>query len=192
MPDLNSLAEGLRSTLGSPMATAAGALLLLFGRRLYWLFAAVVGFVATFLLAGKLLPELSDQAGLLLALGGGVVGAVVTVFAHKILLGLVGGLGGGLIALWQVQALGVERGIAWVLAALLGAVVGAWLVSGLFEFALALLSSLLGAQLLLDAWPPPSQWFLMAYLGLAAFGLFFQLARSRRRRGRNRRSNADA
>jgi len=168
------------------MAMAAGALLLLFGRRLYWLFAAVVGFVATFLIVGRLAPELSDQAALLVGLGGGIVGAVVTIFAHKILLGLVGGLGGGLIALWQVQALGLERGIAWLLAALLGAVVGAWLVSGLFDFALALLSSLLGAQLLLDAWPVPPQWFLIVYFGLAAFGLFFQLARSKRPRKRRR------
>lgn len=175
--------------MGGPAAIAAGALLLLFGRRLYWLFAAVVGFVATFLLFGRLAPELSDEATLLVALGGGILGAVVTIFAHKILLGLVGGLGGGLIALWQVQALGVERGVAWLLAALLGAVLGAWLVSGLFEFALVLLSSLLGAQLLLDASPVPQQWFLIAYLGLVAFGLFFQLARSRRRRRRRRSRN---
>lgn len=165
----------------------AGVLLLLFGRRLYWLFAAVVGFVATFLLVGRLAPELSEEAALIVALGAGVVGAVVMIFAHKILLGLIGGLGGGLIALWQVQALGIERGVAWLLAGLLGAVIGAWLVSGLFEFALVLLSSLLGAQLLLDAWPVAPRWFLLAYFGLVAFGIFFQLVRSKRRRKRRGR-----
>jgi hypothetical protein len=186
MPDLTSLAEGLRTTLGGALAIAAGALLLLFGRRLYWLFAAVVGFVVAFLLAGRLAPELSESAALLVSVAAGVVGAVVTVFAHKILLSLIGGLAGGLIALWQVQVLGVERGVAWLLAALLGAVIGAWLVSSLFDFALALLSSLLGAQLLLDAWPVDRQWLLPAYCGLVALGLFFQLIRGRRRRPRKR------
>ena len=191
MPDLTSLAAGLRDTLGGPMATAAGVLLLLFGRRLYWLFAAVVGFVVMWLLVGRLVPELNDDAALVVAVGGGILGAVVTVFAHKILLALVGGLGGGLIGLWQVQALGVERGVAWLLAGLLGAVLGAWLISGLFEFALVLLSSLLGAQLLLDAWPPPAHWFLLAYAGLVGFGLFFQLLRSKKRRRKRRRPRED-
>jgi MFS family permease len=181
MPDLSSLAEGLRTTLGGTLAIVAGALLLLFGRRLYWLFAAVVGFVAVFLLTGTLAPQLSESTALFVAVAAGLVGAVVTVFAHKILLSLIGGVAGGLIALWQIQVLGVEQGIAWLLAALLGAVVGAWLVSSLFDFALVLLSSLLGAQLLLDAWPVDPGWFLPAYCGLVALGLFFQLIRSRRR-----------
>ena len=189
MPDLTSLAETLQTTLGSTLGIVAGAVLLLFGRRLYWLFAAVVGFVVVFLVTGRLTPELSEGAALLASLAGGVVGAVVTVFAHKILLGLIGGLGGGLIALWQVQTLGVERGLAWLLAMVLGGVLGAWLASSLFEFALVLLSSLLGAQLLLGAGPLEPEWLGPAYLALVALGLFFQLVvakRRQRRRGRDR------
>jgi len=58
------------------------------------------------------------------------------------------------------------------------------------------LSSLLGAQLLLDAWPVdlwqlPADGFLLAYWGLVAFGLFFQLVRSKRRQRRHRRNNKD-
>jgi hypothetical protein len=180
MPDLSALAESMRVSLGHPLALGAGTLLLLFGRRLYWLMAGVVGFVVVFTLAGRLAPELSDQASLLVSVGAGVLGAIVTVFAHKALLGVVGGLGGGLIALWQVQNLGVEQGLLWLVVAIVGGLLGAWLVSRLFEFALALLSSLLGAQLLLDAFDVSPSWSVIAYLGLVAFGLFFQLLRSKR------------
>lgn len=191
MPELTSLADSLRQGLGAPLAVVAGALLLLFGRRLYWFFAGIVGFVATFLLVGRLMPELNEGAALVVALIGGAAGAVLTVFAHRLLLGVIGALGGGLIALWQAQALGLEQGAAWLLAVVLGVVVGAWLISALFEFALALLSSLLGAQLLVDVFAIEPQWVLPAYLGLVGFGLLFQLMRSKRRRKRRRRKSSD-
>jgi hypothetical protein len=185
MPDLSGPAEALRSSLGGPLAVVAGLLLLLFGRRLYWLLAGVVGFVVVFTLSGRLLPEVAEETMLWASLLCGVAGAVLAVVAHRFLLSVVGGLGGVLIALWQVQQLGVERGVGWLVAAIVGGVLGAWLLSRLFEVALAVLSSLLGAQLLVDRLPVPSEWLLVAYLGLAAFGFFFQLLRSRRRR-RNR------
>lgn len=190
MPELIGVAESVRLTLGGPLAVAAGVLMLLFGRRLYWLVAGVVGFVVVFVLAERLLPELSESATLVVSVVAGVAGAVLVIFAHRLLLGLVGGLGGALVALWQAQHFGLERGLPWLLAAVVGGLLGAWLTSRLFEFALALLSSLLGAQLLVDALPVPDEWFLVAYGGLAAFGLFFQLVRSRRRK-RHRRPRGD-
>jgi hypothetical protein len=66
-----------------------------------------------------------------------------------------------------------------------------WLVSRVFEFALALLSSLLGAQLLVDALPVPEAWSWAVYVGLIACGLFVQLVTSRRRRGGRGRSKKD-
>lgn len=189
MPQIGALATNLQDTLGHPAAIAAGALLLLLGRRLYWLLAGVVGFVVAFVVVPRLLPEVGADMALIVAVAAGVAGAVLVVFAHKVVLGLVGGLAGGLVALWLTQNLGVERGLLWLGAALLGAVLGAWLVSRVFEFALALLSTLLGAQLLMDALPVPSRWAWAAYVGLVACGLFVQLAWSpgRKRAKRPRR-----
>ncbi len=186
MPDLSGMAEGLRSSLGGPLAAVAGVLLLLYGRRLYWLLAAVVGFVAVFTLSGRVLPEIGEETMLWASLLCGVAGALLAVVAHRFLLSVVGGLGGVLIALWQVQQLGVDRGVAWLVAAIVGGLLGAWLLSRLFELALAVLSSLLGAQILVDRLPVPPQWLLVTYLGLVAFGLFFQLLRSRQRERRKR------
>lgn len=186
MPELSGLADGLRSSLGGPLAVVAGALLLLFGRRLYWLLAAVVGFIAAFTLAGRVLPEAGEEALLWVSLLCGVAGAGLAVLAHRFLLAVVGGLGGVLIALWQVQQLGVERGVAWLIAAIVGGLLGAWLLGRVFGVALAVLSSLLGAQILVDRLPEPSEWTLVTYFGLVAFGLFFQLVRSRRHERKKR------
>ncbi len=187
MPDIGGFASSLSTSLGGPLTIVAGVLLLLFGRRLYWLFAGVVGFTFVFLMARRLAPELSEQTVLLVSLVAGAIGAAITVFAHKLLLRLVGALGGALIALWQVQNLGIESGPMWLAAAIAGGLVGGWLVGRLFEFALALLSSLFGAQLLLDSVGVEPAWTVPAYIGLVVFGLFFQLIRSRRRKGRKSR-----
>lgn len=182
MDAIGELAASLGATLGGALAIFAGALLLLLGRRLYWLLAGVVGFVVAFVVVPRLLPEVDQDMALIVALLAGVAGAVVVVFAQKVVLGLVGALSGGLIALWLAQSLGLERGLLWLAAAVVGAVLGIWLVSRMFELALALLSSLLGAQLLVDALPVPARWSLAVYAGLVGLGLFVQLVAGRRRR----------
>jgi uncharacterized membrane protein YeaQ/YmgE (transglycosylase-associated protein family) len=182
MQQIGELAASLKTTLGPALAIVAGALLLLLGRRLYWLLAGVVGFVLAFVLVPRLLPEIEPDMALLVAIVAGVVGAVVVVFAHKVVLGLVGALAGALIAVWQAQSLGLEKGLGWLAVAILGGVIGAWLVSRVFEFALALLSALLGAQLLMDTLPVPERYAVVAYFGLIACGLVVQLVFLRRRR----------
>ncbi len=186
--ELGALAEKIGASLGETMAVGVGIALILFGRRLYWLAAAVVGFVAVFLVSQRIAPELSQQASLVLSVIAGVAGAALAVFAHKVLLGLVGGVGGALIGLWQAQTFGLERGAWWLVAALAGCLLGAWLVGRLFEFALVLLSSLLGAQLVVEAVTLPAGWFVPSYLGLVAVGVLYQLMRSRRRRKRLERA----
>ncbi|MDH3524008.1 MAG: DUF4203 domain-containing protein [Acidobacteriota bacterium] len=190
MSGLSELASDLGATLGGPLAIAAGLVLLLFGRRLYWLLAAAVGFVVVVTLSRRLLPELDEGTLLWASLLCGVAGAFVAVLAQRLLLGVVGGLAGAVIALWQVQQLGMERGLAWLVAAVVGGLVGGWLLSRLFEVALAVLSSLLGAQLVIDHVPVAPRWQLAAYLGLAGVGILFQLLRSRRRKKHERRRSS--
>ena len=57
MPDLNAVAQSVRTSLGNPLALGAGVLLLLFGRRLYWLMAGVVGFRAKLILFERLIDQ---------------------------------------------------------------------------------------------------------------------------------------
>ncbi len=186
LAQVGELADRIGGSVGTVAAVVIGALLILFGRKLYWLAAGVVGFGAVFMLTRRLVPELSPEALLITAVVAGIVGAALAIFAHKVLLGLVGGAGGALIGLWQAQAWGVEQGVGWLVAAVVGGLLGAWLVAKLFEFALVLLSSLLGAQLVVDGLTPPSKWVLPVFVVLVAVGLLAQL------RGRRRRKRSDS
>ncbi|MCS6845583.1 MAG: hypothetical protein NZ528_14890 [Caldilineales bacterium] len=127
-----------------------GAVLLLQGRRLFWLLAGSAGFVLGLFLANRLLRDQSGTTVLLVALFFGVVGAVLAVVAQKALIGLVGFLAGGIGLLALVQALGFEpTALVQALVVVVGGVVGAYLLSAVFELGLIVLSSLIGANLLM-------------------------------------------
>ena len=67
-----------------------GLLLLVLGRRLYWLFVAGMGFLYGLELAPRLLPEQSETMIVIVALVMALVGALVAVVATKVVLGIIG------------------------------------------------------------------------------------------------------
>jgi len=123
----------------------AGLLLLLFGRKLFWLFVGCIGFLAGFQLAGRVLTGQPELIILLAAVVVGIVGAVLALVLQRLMAAIAGGLAGGLIAieLAKILGFGAEPGI-WI-AFLVGAIFAAILVSALFDWALIILSSLSGA-----------------------------------------------
>lgn len=125
-----------------------GVLLLVLGRRLYWLFVAVLGFVYGLELAPRLLPHQSQTVILLIALGLAVVGAVVAVVGTKIVLGMTGFAAGGGIAMLLLQNVTIDSGLIATVIYLVAGVIGAVLFLLLFDTALIVLSSLAGAGLI--------------------------------------------
>src|SRR5260370_12708697 len=75
-----------------------GAVILLFGRKLFWLFVAAVGFAAGVELAPHLIQEPSPLLALTLALVLGFVGAFLAIFLQKIAIPLARFLSGGKLA----------------------------------------------------------------------------------------------
>jgi hypothetical protein len=125
-----------------------GLLLLLFGRRLYWLFVAGIGFLTGVELAPRLLPGQPEWVILVAALGLALVGTVLAIVAQKFIIALVGFLAGGGTGVLLLRTLGVDSdAVAW-LVYLISGVVGVVLVLALFEWGLILLSSLAGARLI--------------------------------------------
>jgi hypothetical protein len=124
----------------------AGALLLLFGRRLFWLFVAVVGFVAGARLAIDWLDLKAQWMVLVAGCACGLAGALFSVFLQRVVVTLAGFLAGGslLCALVTGEHFDVARWLAFVL----GGVAGALLVITLFDWALIVLSCLCGALLI--------------------------------------------
>lgn len=128
-----------------------GGALLLWGRRLYWLLAGGAGFMVGLFVANLLLREQSDTVILVVASAFGVLGAVLAVVAQKAIVGLVGFVAGGLGSLALLQALNISLELALSIAVFLaGGVVGALLLSRLFELGLIVLSALVGANLLVS------------------------------------------
>src|SRR6266446_8650500 len=75
-----------------------GAVILLFGRKLFWLFVAAVGFAAGVEFAPHLIHEPSPLLALTFALVLGFIGALLAIFLQKIAIAVVGFLAGGKLA----------------------------------------------------------------------------------------------
>lgn len=126
-------------------AIVAGILLLLFGRRLYWLFVGTIGFVGGFMFAQRFAQHQPALAILAIALATGLIGAVLAVWLQEAMVLVAGfllgaGLGSSLFTSADAQT------FSW-LAAVIGGVVGALLVLIVFDWALIVLSSVAGAAL---------------------------------------------
>jgi hypothetical protein len=170
-----------------------GVVLLLFGRRLYWLFVAGIGFLTGLALAPDLFPGQPEWLILLAALVAAIVGAVIALVAQKITIGLIGFVAGGGVGLALLRKMGiVGEGTGWV-AYLIAGVVGLVLILILFDWALILLSSLAGANLVVTGVSPHvhlprGTWFLLL-IALALVGVVVQAGLSRdwgrARRGRS-------
>lgn len=124
-----------------------GVLLLVLGRRLYWLFVAAVGFLYGLELAPRLLPGQSQAMIVIIALGLALLGALLAVVATKVALGLTGFVAAGGIAAVVLQHLTIESGLIVLGIYLIAGIIGAVLFLLLFNAALIVLSSLAGAYL---------------------------------------------
>lgn len=130
-----------------------GILILFLGRQLLWLIVAIAGFVIGFNLAEQLIGA-NVATGLLLVIGvvGGIIGALLAVFAQRLAVAVAGFLAGGYLLLSLMGAISAaEDGTLSTVLFIVGGVIGAILISALLDPALIVLSSALGATLLTQA-----------------------------------------
>jgi hypothetical protein len=163
-----------------------GLLLLVVGRRLYWLFVAAIGFLYGLELAPRLLPQQSETVVVIIALGLALVGALVAVVGTKVVLGMTGFVAGGGIAMLLLQNLRIDSGLVAAGIYLAGGLIGALLFLLLFNTALIVFSSLAGAWLIIVSAKPlleisPSAGTVLVIV-LAAVGMLIQAGLWRRRR----------
>ncbi len=126
-----------------------GAALLTMGRRLYWLFLGGVGFVFGFDLAKHFLHGQPHNTALVVAFFVGAVGAVLAFYFQKLAI-LVGGfVAGGYLFIEFLRELGKDPGNYYLLLFIVGGVIGAILMKILFRWTLIVLSSFIGAGLII-------------------------------------------
>jgi hypothetical protein len=158
---------------------AGGLLLLAAGRKLYWLFVAIVGFAAGFMLAGMFVKTDAEWIKWLIAIGIGVLGGMLAVGLQKIAVGAAGFLAGGYGLVYFLETINVNIGdITWPFF-VAGGIVGAVLVLAMFEFALILLSSVAGATMVSQTFTFTGWLVTAAFLGLVLVGILIQWAAMR-------------
>jgi Domain of unknown function (DUF4203) len=144
----------------------AGAALLFFGRKLFWVFVGVIGFVAGMHFGEEVAKGQPEAVILLIAIGTGLVAALLAVVLQRVAVAIAGGLAGGILSMQIAVALGVaSEPFRWIFF-IVGVVVAAILVSAVFDWALIGLSALTGAKLVSEAIPldHPVQMVVMAVL----------------------------
>jgi MFS family permease len=124
-----------------------GILLLTTGKKLYWLFVAVVGFVIGLAVASKL--NLNPLwLNYVVAFGAGVIGAILGTFLQKLAIALVGFIVGGYGAFYLANTLlGNKAETTNMMAFIIGGIVGLLLVASVFNWALYILSAWAGSTL---------------------------------------------
>jgi Domain of unknown function (DUF4203) len=159
-----------------------GIVILLFGRKLFWLCVAAVGFAAGIEIAPYFVHESSSIWALVIALVLGLLGALLALFLQKIAIAVLGFLAGGKLAGAIASAFFIQYGQHSTIIFLLGGIVGAILLLVLFDWALIVVSSLIGAHLIVfqGAITLPSSGATILFLGLTVVGILIQGASLRR------------
>jgi hypothetical protein len=163
----------------------AGLCALFLGRRLFWLFVGVLGFALGAQLATQLFREQPHATILIIALTGGVVGAILAYWMQELMIGIVGFLTGSYVGVqFLVEAVPYPGRMIWY-ALFLGGVLGVLLAVTLFDWAIIVLSSVVGAGLIVEALAGGLRATPVLFLVLAAVGIGVQA--NIRRHGRRPR-----
>lgn len=160
-----------------------GAIILLFGRKLFWLCVAAVGFATGVELAPHWIHEPSTLLMLAFAIVLGFIGALLALFLQKIAIAIAGFLAGGKLALAMTGAFFIRPEQYFWIMFLIGGIIGALLLLVLFDWALIALSSVVGAYLILSAVSLPASGTSILFIALVAIGIIVQVTSMRRRGG---------
>ena len=157
-----------------------GVVILFFGRKLFWLCVAAVGFAVGIEIAPLLVNEASSVLALVIALVFGVLGALLALFIQKVAIAVLGFLAGGKLATAIAAAFFVQYAQYSTIAFVVGGTIGAILLLALFGWALIVVSSFIGAYLIQNAIVLPPTGSTLVFIGLAILGIFVQAASFRR------------
>ena len=153
---------------------AAGAALLILGRKMFWLFVGVVGFLFGLTIAPQVLPGQSQTVILTVSLVIGFLGALLAVAVQKLAVGLAGLLAGAYLANYLIHLFSFNLGsFVWLVIGI-GGILGAILAGSMFDWALILLTSASGAVIISDNLHFPQPLSLVALIALFVVGVIIQ------------------
>jgi len=152
-----------------------GLLLLFFGRRFFWLFVGVAGFIAGLTIAPQLISGQSELTILLIALIAGIIGAFLAIMLEGLAILIAGFLAGGYLMSTVVLSMGFSISAEPSVIYIIGGILGLILVAVFFDWAIIILSTLMGAELIIQVLPINGSAYWLAYLGLVILGIVVQV-----------------
>jgi len=157
----------------SPIAdVVTGALLLALGRKLFWLFVAIAGFYAGIEIVRVLLAGQQTWVMWVVGAAAGLIGALLAMLFQRVGFALGGFYAGGYAALILAErfAPGIVGGATFVIGGVVGALFAAWLM----DWAIIVLSCLVGAVLVVTSLGLQGVAGFLVYVVLAGLGIAFQ------------------
>src|SRR6266480_5706457 len=168
--------------LSIPILSALiGAVVLFFGRKLFWLCVAAIGFAAGVTLASHIVSEPTPLLQLSFAILLGFIGALLALFVQKLAIGLAGFIAGGRFAVGLIATFVAQYASHYWLIFIIGGLIGTVLLLMLFDWALIFVSSLIGAHLITSAISLPPSGEVLLFSALVLFGVLVQAASMRKK-----------
>jgi hypothetical protein len=131
----------------------AGLLILILGRRLFWVFVGVVGFFFGLQLGAAFFAGVAEWLLLLGSAIMGIVGAALAILLQRVAVAAAGGFAGGMLAFQLAPSVGLLTPEGQWAAFIAGGLLAAVLVAVLFDPALIFLSAAVGAMMIAKALP---------------------------------------
>lgn len=150
----------------------SGLVILLFGRKLLWFFIAITGFLMGMSIGESLFSGQTHWFTFLTAIGMGVLGGLIALFAQRIAFAFAGFYGGAYLTFNLAQFYGIpDPSVALSIA---GGIVGMVLLLLLMNWAIIILSSLAGAIAVVGALGMGQNASIIVFGALVAIGIVTQ------------------
>lgn len=161
--------------------TVLGFALLLLGRNLIWLLVGILGFLVGFDLATDFLTGQAQLLIFVIAVIVGLIGAGLAVFLQRLAAGVAAFLAGGYLAMTGAAYLGLDLGDYRWLAFIAVGIIAAILGMALFDWALIVLSALIGAALIVQNLSLAQSFTPLVFIILVVIGIAVQAGLMQRR-----------
>jgi len=149
-----------------------GLIVLTLGRKIFWLSVAIVGFLVGMEFTDMLLADQPTWVLLAGGLAAGLIGALLAVFAQRVAFGLAGFFGGAYLTVIVAPSLGA--GDTSVILPIVGGVIGALVAVLLMDWAIIVLSCLVGAGAIVAQLQLSTQVSAIAFAALVIIGIVIQ------------------
>ncbi len=159
----------------SVVQVAAGLVLVFWGRQLFWFFVGVIGFILGFRIGLSLFPD--STLTLVVACAVGLIATLLSIVLEKFLIVVAAAAAGWVLCMRLAEILGAGSQLSPLLA-ICGAVLFAVFSLMVFDVALAVISSLSGAALVLEPFSVTGMLALLVFAAIAAIGMAVQLRRT--------------